>query len=292
MEENQGDPPGGTGGMDAFVDDVQRQMERIYGGQAVPVAGIPWNHPEPPALLVELVESGKVAPCKAVDLGCGAGNYTIHFADRGFAMTGVDLSPRAIELARLNAAKRGVTCRFVTANALGDLSALGSGFDFAYDWELLHHLFPEYRGKYVENVSRLLNPGAKYLSVCFSEDDPQFGGMGKYRKTMLGTHLYFSSEDELRKLFSPHFHVLRSENRGDHRRIRAASRDLRADGEALLFRRLGGIAQQRAERGVQLGVAESVARVEQLARHGARAAQQQFLRLLAEQQPEQRRKRR
>jgi hypothetical protein len=70
---------------------------------------------------------------------------------------------------------------------------------------LLHHIFPEKRKKYVENVRRILNLGGKYFSVCFHEKDPQFGGSGKYRKTSLGTVLYFSSEDELRDLFEPYF---------------------------------------------------------------------------------------
>ena len=77
----------------------------------------------------------------------------------------------------------------------------------AYDWELLHHTYPEKRKKYVENVYRILNPRGNYLSVCFSEKDPQFGGSGKYRETPLGTILYFSSENESRDLFEPYFNI-------------------------------------------------------------------------------------
>ena len=54
---------------------------------------------------------------------------------------------------------------------------------------------------------RLLVPGGKYLSVCFSEKDAVVGGTGKTRRTPLGTMLYFSSEDELRALFAPDFDV-------------------------------------------------------------------------------------
>lgn len=90
---------------------------------------------------------------------------------------------------------------------LGDLHEVRETFDFAYDWELLHHIFPENRKNYAENVYRILNPRGKYLSVCFSDKDPQFGGLGKYRETPLGTILYFSSEEELRDLFSPYFDI-------------------------------------------------------------------------------------
>lgn len=57
-------------------------------------------------------------------------------------------------------------------------------FDFAYDWELFHHIFPVDRVQYVKNVNSLLNTDAKYLSVLFSEQSLQFGGAGKYRKTV------------------------------------------------------------------------------------------------------------
>ncbi len=56
-------------------------------------------------------------------------------------------------------------------------------------------------------MHKTLNLGGKYLSVCFSEKDPQFGGSGKYRETRLGTLLYFSSADELRELFEPYFNI-------------------------------------------------------------------------------------
>ncbi len=61
--------------------------------------------------------------------------------------------------------------------------------------------------KYINNVHRLLNPEGMYLSVCFSEKSPQFGGVGKYRKTPLDTVLYFSSESEIVSLVEPLFEI-------------------------------------------------------------------------------------
>ena len=165
--------------------------------------------------IVALVESERVKPCKAIDLGCGAGNYATYLAGRGFEVIGVDSSPTAIRIARENANKKGVTGTFLVADVLGDLDEVKETFDFAYDWELLHHIFPEKRKKYVENVRRILNPGGKYFSVCFHEKDPQFGGSGKYRKTSLGTVLYFSSEDELRELFEQYFKIKELKQRLD-----------------------------------------------------------------------------
>jgi SAM-dependent methyltransferase len=181
-------------------------MDKIY--RTVPLDAIPWNSETPPDALVDLVESRKVRPSMAVDLGCGAGNYAIWLAGRGFEVTGIDGSPTAIAIAAKNATIRGVRCRFLVADLLGDLHELRETFDFAYDWELLHHIFPEDRERYIRNVYSLLDPGGLYFSACFSEKDPQFGGSGKFRETRIGTTLYFSSESEIRDLLSPYFDVL------------------------------------------------------------------------------------
>ena len=178
-------------------------VDKIY--RNVPLDKIPWNSEKPPDALVELVQSGKVRPCKTIDLGCGAGNYAIYLAEQGFEVSGVDSSPAAIKVATENAEKKGVRCRFIVADLLGDLHEVKETFDFGYDWEFLHHIFPEDREKYIKNVYNVLKPGALYFSVCFSEKDPQFGEGGKFRKTKLGTTLYFSSESEIRDLLSPYF---------------------------------------------------------------------------------------
>jgi SAM-dependent methyltransferase len=86
-------------------------------------------------------------------------------------VTGVDISPSAIALAEANAKQKGVACRFLVADVLGGLPELAETFEFAYDWSLLHHVFPLDRTRYAETVHRLLVQGGKYLSVCFSEKD-------------------------------------------------------------------------------------------------------------------------
>jgi cyclopropane fatty-acyl-phospholipid synthase-like methyltransferase len=125
----------------------------------------------------------------------------------GFNVTGVDISDKAIEIARIKAQKAGVQCDFIEADVLGDMSEIKNKYDFAYDWELLHHVFPEDRDKYIENVHKLLTNQGRYMSVCFSETSTQFGGAGKYRKTPIGTVLYFSNKAELKILFSRLFDI-------------------------------------------------------------------------------------
>ena len=184
---------------------VKEQMEKIYGEMSP--EEIPWNLETPPDMLAALVSGGLLPRSRVIEYGCGAGNSVVYFAKNGFDATGIDISENAIRLARRSAERAGVRCSFVVADVLGEIPELTTGFDFAYDWELLHHIFPEDREKYIGNVWRLLKPGGLYLSVSFSERSRQFGGVGKYRKTPLGTVLYFSSESELDLLLRKRFVV-------------------------------------------------------------------------------------
>ena len=184
---------------------LKEQMNQIYSN--APLEKIPWNIQNPPNLLVEAVESGQIPPCRAVDAGCGAGNYAMWLATKGFQVTGIDLSEKAVQIARSLAQQKGVDCEFLVGDLLSPDFDPGLVFEFAYDWEVLHHIFPEERGIYINNISKMLEQDGRYLSVCFSEQDPDFGGQGKYRKTPANTTLYFSSEEEIRNLLAANFDI-------------------------------------------------------------------------------------
>ncbi len=184
---------------------IKDQMDKIYSN--TPLEKIPWNIETPPEILQDIVKTGKIKPCKVIELGCGAGNYVIFLSSQGYNATGVDISEAAIEIAKKTASTKGINCSFISSDVLGALLEVQETYDFAYDWELLHHIFPEDREKYIKNVHRLLKPDGQYLSVCFSEESPQFGGTGKYRKTPIDTLLYFSSKDEIAALVEPMFEI-------------------------------------------------------------------------------------
>jgi SAM-dependent methyltransferase len=184
---------------------IKRQMDKIYSD--VPLDQIPWNAPTPPDILQQAIEANVPKNGKIIDLGCGTGNYVIWFAQKGYEVTGVDISKNAIEIAKQSASAVRSRCKFIVADVTQSQPGLRAMFDLAYDWELLHHIFPEDRDIYIKNISHMLRPKGKYLSVCFSEDDAQFGGVGKYRKTRLNTTLYFSSEEEMKELFGRYFDV-------------------------------------------------------------------------------------
>ena len=185
---------------------IKDEMDRIY--RDTPLNDIPWVQHEPPRILVELVESGAIAPCRVADLGCGAGSYAVWLAMKKFEVTGFDCSGEAIQHAENLASEAGISCRFEVADLTRPIDFQVPLFDFVYHWALLHHVFPDDRAAFARNVQRMLKPGGKHLLMCFSENDTGFEGREKVRRTPLGTTLYFSSEQEIRDLFEPGFRNL------------------------------------------------------------------------------------
>jgi SAM-dependent methyltransferase len=65
-----------------------------------------------------LVDAAAPAPGELlVDVGCGTGNAALIAAARGARVTGVDPTPRLLELARAEAAKRGLDAAFAEGDA-------------------------------------------------------------------------------------------------------------------------------------------------------------------------------
>lgn len=169
---------------------------------------IPWAKNHLPNCLVELLNKQILKPCKLADLGCGIGSYSLCLAKLGFEVVGIDYSEVAIEKVRQIFELNQLNGEFVTLDLTEKQNHELPIFDFAFDYEVLHHIFPEARIQYFNNVFDLLSDNGMYLSVCFSEQDEYFGGEGKFRKTPLGTTLYFSNEEEIEALASPLFDIL------------------------------------------------------------------------------------
>lgn len=67
------------------------------------------------------VVRGACAPCRALDLGAGSGYVGIYLALRGWQVDAVDVSPRALALARRNAELNGVAPRIYQSNLFSDV---------------------------------------------------------------------------------------------------------------------------------------------------------------------------
>lgn len=130
-----------------------------------PYISIPWGTSRGEAL-VSLVENGRVKPCRAIDLGCGAAGNVIYLAQHGFDVTGVDFIPAAIELGRGKAREAGVEANFVVDD-LTNLQHVNGAFDLLVDCGTLDDLRPSRRDLYMKNVLPLTHPGSLFLLFCF-----------------------------------------------------------------------------------------------------------------------------
>src|SRR3972149_11348435 len=79
------------------------EWDEIY--HKYPLDELGWELGKPRPILVEFVEKGFVKKGKALDLCCGAGTNTVYLAEKGFEVTGMDISPTAIEYAKKKAEK-------------------------------------------------------------------------------------------------------------------------------------------------------------------------------------------
>ena len=180
----------------------KKMYEEVYAQ-----GGNPWTFKTPPQELAGLIERGEIMPCKALDIGCGEGYYSVYLASRGFQVTGIDWSEKAISLAKKHAEEARVTCRFLVAG-WESVMEWEEEFDFVLEGRVLQAVKSlGEREEYVETVSRLLKNGGKYLSVSFSET-ASLGGEGKIRRTPIGTIIYFASQKELEDLFGAYFTIL------------------------------------------------------------------------------------
>ena len=74
---------------------------------------------------------GLMNSASILDCACGIGTQSLGLAKLGFQVTGCDLSPRAIERARLEAGRRNLNIHFLVANMLDLKSLADSRFDAA-----------------------------------------------------------------------------------------------------------------------------------------------------------------
>jgi len=100
---------------------------------------------------------------RVLDLCCGAGSITVFLEEQGTQVTGIDLAPYLITLARQEAVQRSAKAIFVQANVL--TYPLGKGiYDLAVCFgnaitDFPHQSFPQFR----DRVFDALKPGGHFV---------------------------------------------------------------------------------------------------------------------------------
>lgn len=143
----------------------------------------PWDIGRPQPLFAALLAEGAIEG-RVLDAGCGTGEHTLMAAQRGLDATGIDASPRAIQIATRKASDRGVSARFVVRDALA-LADLNEQFDTVLDSGLFHVFDDERRAQYVTSLAAVVRPGGRLLLACFSDRQPGDWGPRRVREAEL-----------------------------------------------------------------------------------------------------------
>jgi 2-polyprenyl-3-methyl-5-hydroxy-6-metoxy-1,4-benzoquinol methylase len=155
--------------MQDMWNDRYRESETVFGHEA--------NQ-----FLVEV--AADLEPGTALDLGCGQGRNALWLAKLGFTVTGLDLSPVAIEQARARAAELGIDATFESVDLL-------TWDPHGQEWDLVLLAYihvPEDLRRAVHAVAeRAVAPGGRVVVIAHHLDNLTGGVGGPSRPDWLFT---------------------------------------------------------------------------------------------------------
>jgi SAM-dependent methyltransferase len=148
-------------------EEMYRDERRSHG---LPMA-TPWDIGGPQPVVQQLVAVGAIKG-EVLDPGTGPGHHAIYYASKGYSATGIDGSAAAIERAKENARKAGVSVNFEVADAT-KLEGMDNRFDTVVDCAFYHTFStaPELQKSYIQALRRATKPGARLYMFEFGEHD-------------------------------------------------------------------------------------------------------------------------
>jgi SAM-dependent methyltransferase len=165
----------------------------------------PWDD-GPRQAFNNLVESGRLKPGRAVELGSGNASNAIFLAKHGFEVTAVDCNTASIELARKRAMVARVVVNFI-ADDLTNLKKVNSPFDVLVDYSTLDDLTPEERDCYVKNVLPLTHAGSQFVLYCLEWTLSWWEKLTLRLLSRLGVGQLALEPGEVNQRFGEHFYI-------------------------------------------------------------------------------------
>ena len=149
-----------------FFDEVERYRYKEYA---------PW--------MPRVMEFEKFRGARLLEVGCGMGTDLLQFARGGARCTGVDLTPRSIEITRRRFKLYGADGNFMISDG-ERLPFRSESFDVVYSNGVLHHT-PDTAGS-IREVHRVLRPGGTARIMLYHRNSLNYWVEIVLRRGVLG----------------------------------------------------------------------------------------------------------
>ena len=155
-----------------------------------------WDHGEAaPGLVDYLGENPELPVGQALVPGCGRGHDARALAKAGWSVTGLDIAPSSVLMAKRLADEEGLPIDYRAGDFLIDEPH--QSFDLVFEHTLYCAIPPARRDDYVQALRRWLKPGGLYLAVNYMITDDN------------GEPPFSSTTDELDERFGESFELIR-----------------------------------------------------------------------------------
>ncbi|HIE14240.1 TPA: class I SAM-dependent methyltransferase [Candidatus Bathyarchaeota archaeon] len=124
---------------------------------------------DPLAFINETCQQEGITSGKLLDLGCGNGRFSIPFAEQGFDVYGIDISPTAIAWAKEKTKKRNLEIEYKVSNVT-DLQYPDNFFNVVIDTLCLHCIIGDDRKIVLNQVYRVLKSGGIFIVITMCGD--------------------------------------------------------------------------------------------------------------------------
>jgi SAM-dependent methyltransferase len=160
-----------------YFDAIDRYRYRVYS---------PW--------IRDLIDFNGFAGKRLLEIGCGTGTDLIQFARGGATVTGIDLTPRSIEIARRRFDVYGLVGDFAIGDA-ENLTFPDHSFDTVYSFGVLHHT-PNTEAA-VDEVHRVLRPGGCAIIMLYNRSSLWYWARLVFMRGILRGELLTNSTGDL-----------------------------------------------------------------------------------------------
>lgn len=154
-------------------------LDRNFWEERYQTGGDRWDLAQPAPPFVHLLDSPNAPkPGRMIVLGMGRGHDALLFAERGFAVIGVDFAPSAIAAATDAANARRLKVEFLQRDIFDLLPEFAGQFDYVLEHTCFCAIALELRSAYVNLVRSLLRPDGELIALFWAHDragGPPFG---------------------------------------------------------------------------------------------------------------------